>query len=88
MLNDTQTSTSRNDVNEVVQFMFEISRSVASNSRTAATRSEPHNLTADFEEIISGLSLTQEQLIELWAVFMLGAQVARKVHRDLVINPN
>lgn len=91
MLNDTQTSASRNDVNEAVQFMPEISRSMTSTSRTAATRSEPHNLTnlaGAFEEAISGLSLTQEQLIELWALFMLGAQVARKAHRDLVINPN
>jgi len=88
MLNDSQTSASRNDVNESVELMLDISRSMMSTSRTAAAISEPHNLTAAFEEAISGLSLTQEQLIELWALFMLGAQVARKAHRDLVINLN
>ncbi len=57
-------------------------------SQTRANISEPHNLIAALEEAISGLSLTQEQLIELWALFMLDAQVARKVQRDLVINLN
>ena len=87
MLNDSQPSASIDDVNEAVQFMLQISRSMTTTSRIAAIRSEPHNLTADFEEAISGLSLTQEQLIELWALFMLGAQVARKLQRNLVSNP-
>ena len=88
MLNDHQTSASINYVNDVVQFMLEISHSMIIASRIAANGGEPHNLTVSFEEAISGLSLTQEQLIELWALFMLGAQVARKAHRDLVITPN
>src|SRR5688572_23393705 len=81
MIDDAQIEASRSDVDEAVRVMLELSRSIGRSSWIAHVRGEPYDLTAIFEETISDLPLTQEQLIDLWAMFMLGAQAARKAHR-------
>ena len=80
----TNTRSSISDLDKAEMIMLEISRTVVSRSQEAASRGEKYDLTAIFEEAITDLSLTQEQLINVWALFMLGSQVVRRAHRESI----
>jgi len=84
MTNNTQIDTSPSDMDEVVQIMLRISDAIGRSSWIAHVRGEPYDLTARFETAICDLTLSEQQMIDLWAMFMLAAQATRKAHRHKV----
>ncbi|HUP28422.1 MAG TPA: hypothetical protein VM409_08305 [Chloroflexia bacterium] len=69
---------------ETLSLLLEVSRRAEQIGRQAASSGETPDLNHTLEQAVSSLLLNQEQLITLWAAFMLGSHAVKKAHKDLV----
>lgn len=69
---------------EALLLVAEICNTAVAVSRAASDGGEKLEAMAAFERVLARTSLTADDLLRIWAVFMLGAQAVKQRHRALV----
>jgi hypothetical protein len=68
---------------EALLLMAEICNTAMSYSRVAHRQGDKLNPMQAFQQVLARTSLTADDLLSIWAVFMLGAQAVKQRHRAL-----
>lgn len=69
---------------DALLIMAEICNTAVAHSRAAQVHGEKLDAIDAFARVLAHTNLTTDDLVRIWAVFMLGAQAVKRHHRQLV----